>query len=313
MKYLTLGQYKRVSDGVAIGDVTDMILAQMISRAEAAIDAHMGFDEKRGGYEPHKLMIQAPFDFKTRKAFDVHYHLPLRQVTRFRIQVSNVANSGAGFFASISPADCVINNDQHYVEIVPLQAVTYSLSPVILQLGLNPPIIELDCEVGFFNPVYKEVLLNEGNNRTFYATDGFWADTYTQALHTQPNDLPPIPPNVYVNGVLADSSTYTVDYTEGAINFNSLQLPTARVTADFTKAIPDYVTEAAILQVTYLLGRRNLNKLGAYKGLYRVRTGEQELDYPVRVNVNDTGRVQASSLCDDAAAILTRYQGIGIA
>jgi hypothetical protein len=313
MKYLTLGQYRRVSDGVSLADVSDMILAMMISRAEAAIDAHMGFDEKRGGYEPHQIMIQAPFDERTRKVFDVLYHLPLRNVTRFRIQVSNVTQSGAGFFAEINPGDCVINNDQHYVEIVPLQAVTYALSPVILQLGLRPAIVDLDCEVGFYNSVYKEPLINDGQNKTFYATDGFWASSYSQALHTQPNQVPPTSPNLYVNDVLASQSTYSVDYTEGSVTFNSVQLPTARVTADFVKTIPDYVTEACILQVTYLLGRRNLNKLGAYKGLYRIRTGEQELDYPVRINVNDTGRVQASSLCDDAAAILTRYQGIGIA
>lgn len=312
MKYLTVEQYKRYGSGIQIGDATDMNLALMIGRAEAGIDGHMGFDLKRGGFEPHQVMIQQPFEQRTRKSFGPNYFIPVRQVTRYRIQVSNIGTAGAGFFANISPNDCVINNDGGYIEIVPLQAVTYSLSPVLIELGLNPPIIEMDCEVGYYIPIFGETLINDGNNQTYYATSGFWATTYDQALATQPNQLPAIPPVVYVNGV-AQTSGYTVNAVEGSVTFTAMQTPTAIVTCDYTKTIPDIVTEACVTQVDWLLSQRNLNKLGLYNYLYQMRSGEQMISYPRATGVSDKGQASASALCDKAVGILARMEQIGIA
>jgi hypothetical protein len=311
-KYLTTDQYKRFGDGISLADVTDMTLAYTISRAEAAVDAHMGFDAKRGGFEPHRITVQAEMDEDTRKTFRLHYHIPVRQVLRYRIQVGNLSG-GDGFFADIRPDDCAINNDGHYIEIVSLQAMTYPLSPVLINLGLNPPIVQFDCEFGYYLSVLGERLIDGGQHLTYYATDGLWASTYTQVLHTQPFVLPPVPPVVYVNGVVANTSTYTVDYADGSITFNSAQMPTAKVTADFTKTIPDFVTEAVVLQTSYLLAQRALNTTGMFRGLYRMRTGEQEIGYPHSINVTEQGRSQASSLCYEAAAILARYDEWGIA
>ena len=312
-KYLTVGQYKRYGDGVSLADASDMNLAYIIARAESQIDSHMGFDSKRGGFEPHQVMLQQAYTPKTRKTFTPNYAVPVRQVTRYRIQVSNISTAGAGFFANINPGECVINNDGNYIEIVPLQAIMYSLTPVLVELGLDPPIVELDCEVGFYIPVYGEQLINSGNNQLFYALNGHWATTYTQALASQPNQLPPIPPNVYVNGSLASTSTYTYDPIEGSINFNSAILPTVIPTIDYTQTIPDYVTEACVMQVSHLAGQRNLNKLGLYDNLYHMRSGEQELGYPRSINVNEQGRAAMSPLCDKAAAMLGQYDFIGIA
>lgn len=311
-KYLTVDQYKRFGDGISLGDVNDMALAFMISRAEAAIDAHMGFDAKRGGFEPHHVSIQTQFDDYSRKDFMLHYQIPVRQVTRYRIQVSN-SNGGVGFFAQLNTNDVVINNDGHYLELVPLQSITYELSPDFIHLGLNPPVIQLDCEVGYYIPVTGQQLINGGKGSTYYSVDGFWASTYAQAVHTQPDALPPVPPIVYVNGAVASASTYSVDYTEGSVTFNAAQLPTAKITADFTKTVPDFVTEAAVLQTSYLLSQRALNTMGMYRGLYRMRTGEQEIGYPHSINVTEQGRSQASSLCYEASAILSRYDEWGIA
>lgn len=313
-KYLTVGQYKRTNDGVSLDGVTDLTLAMMISRAEAAIDSHMGFDMKRGGFEPHPVMIEQAFDEKTRKVWIPNFPVPVRSIQRYRIQVSNISTAGAGFFADISPSDCVINQDGHYIEIVPLQAITYSLSPVILQLGLKPSIVQLDCMLGFYIPMYGQEFYADGKgNKTFYAVDGFWASNYAQAVHVQPSQLPPVPPIIYVNGVVANPSTYNLDYTEGSVTFNATQMPTAKITGDFTKQIPDAVTESATLQVTHLLARRALNQLGMYNNLYRMRTGEQEIDYPRSINVTEQGRTTASSLCYDAAAVLAKYEEWGAA
>lgn len=312
-RYLTLAQYKRCGDGVEIGDATDVMLATLITRAEASIDAHMGFDAKRGGFEPHFLTFQSPFDEHTRRTPFPHAYVPLRQITRYRIQVSNLSTTGAGFFANINADDCVINNDGQYVEIVPLQAVTYALSPVLLQLGLNPPIVEMDCEIGYYIPIFGEIATSFGDGYTFYVANGFLAQTYDQALANQPNLLPPVPPNVYVNGTLQTSSAYTVNYIEGSIIFTSIILPTETVTVDYTYTIPNYVAEATTLQTSFLLGQRNLNKMGMYAGLFQMRTGEQEIGYPRFQAVASKGRAQETPLCDKAAACLARFEGYVLA
>lgn len=311
-KYLTIAQYKRYGEGVSLSDVTDTMLAYQISRAEAEIDSHMGFDLKRGGFEWHPIMVQVPFQQWTLKNFTPQVPVPLRNITRYRIQVSNISTSGAGFFANINSSDCVINNDGAYVEIVPLQAVTYSLSPILIQLGLRPPIVELDCNVGFFLPVFNEPLLDSGDHTTYYALDGNWATTYDLASYLQPQFTMPIPPNIYVNGIVQASNTYSVNSIEGTVTFNSAQSLTASITADYTKTIPDAVKEAAVLQTDYLLGQRNLNKLGL-QGLESARTGDQDVrrprQYPARMNT----RPSQTALCKEAIYVLSTYEQIGIA
>jgi hypothetical protein len=312
-KYLTVAQYKRFADGVDIGSLSDISLALFIARAEASIDSHMGFDLKRGGFEPHMVMIQSAFHEQTRKSWFPSYPIPVRNIQRYRIQVSNANLSGAGFFATIDPSDCVINNDGRYVEIVPLQAVTYSLSPILIQLGLRPPIVEMDCEVGFYIPVWGERLIDSGDHQTYFATQGFWATTYTQALASQPNQLPPVPPNVYVNGVMQPTTAYTYDPVEGLVQFGTPQSPSAQVSADYTMTIPKEVTAAAVLQTSYLLSIRNLNAMGMYQGMYELQSGEQRIAFPRFQAVADRGRAQETPLCDKASGMLATFEQIAVA
>ena len=311
-KYLSVAQYKRYSEGVALSDVSDMTLAYQISRAESAIDAYMGFDLKRGGFEWHPIIAQFPFEQWTLKNFTPQAPVPLRNITRYRIQVSNISTSGAGFFANISPSDAVIQNDAGYIEIVPLQAVTYSLSPILIQLGLKPPIVELDCNLGFFIPVFAETMIDSGDHTTYFALDGFWAATYDLASYLQPQFTMPIPPNIYKNGVLQSAINYTVNAIDGSVTFNSANLATDVITADYVKTIPDSVKEATVLQVDYLLGQRKLNQLGM-QGLEFARTGDQDIrrprQYPQRLNT----RPEQTALCKEAMWMLSGYSQIGMA
>ena len=312
MKYLTLNQYKMVSDGIGLSDVTDMTLAMMITRAEAAIDSHMGFDLKRGGFEPHTVMYQTNFDSTTLKVRIPNFPVPVRLIDRYRIQVSNLSTTGAGFFANINAGDCVINNDGMYVEIVPLQAVTYSLSPILLQLGLRPPISQVDAELGFYIPTFGEQLFCiDGAFDTYYATHGFWAQTYVQSLAAQPNTLPPVPPVVYVNGVV-QSSGYSVNYAEGAVTFSPKLTSSAIVTADFTRTIPDEVMYAMVEQVTHQLSLRAANKLGLYHDISTVKSGDQEI---VREALRGkAGFTELSNvLCPAAVGYLDKYKEIPLA
>jgi hypothetical protein len=316
-KYLTVSQFKRAGMGNDLSSVSVPTLTMTIAQAEAGIDAHMGFDPKVGGFEPHDTWIQERWNSKTLRTRLPSHPIPVRNIQRYRIQVSNLSGTGAGFFANIASSDCVINEYDSYVEIVPLQAVTYSLSPVILQLGLNPPIVQLDCEVGYYLPILGEQLIDSGNHQLYYGIRGFWASSYDQALHVQPNTLPPVPPVVYVNGVVASSSIYSINYTEGSVLFTSVQSSNPVVTADYTMQIPDYVYFSAIEQTSYLLAERALTAQGM-KNVGMVRSGDIQVTRNVQRGVPPPGVAVAESevispLCKEARGWLNHMAEIGIA
>ena len=385
MKYLTPQQYILADDGISLSDVSAITLARTIQRAESDIDAFQAFDLRLGGFEPHTGWVQSQWDARTLKTRIPNYPVPMRQPLRYRIQVSNISTSGAGFMATINNNDVAMNVFDQYVEIVPLQSITYSLAPVLVSLGLRPPLVQLDYEAGYFLPVFGEVLIDGGLEKTYYAARGFWATAYTQALSIQPNTLPPIPAKVYKNGVplfaaslssaltagvaitslpvnaltqaintgsvliLNDgsgvtlitvtvaapgaaigataipinsftpaasygigtvfASGYAVNYTEGQVIFSAANALTDTISADYTYTIPDNVRDATILQTSFLLGQRTLNKLGM-QGVELARSGEQQVKRPTGVGavIEDN-----TALCLAAAHKLINYQPIPIA
>src|SRR6266702_1476409 len=272
-KYLTVAQYRLVDAGIITPEVTDLTLLNVIQNAEADIDSFMEFGIQHGGFELHRVWTQSAWDEKTLRTRIPTFPIPAQAIYGYKIQVSNLSGAGAGCFATIGAGDCVINVFEGYVEIVHLQAVTYALSPVILQLGLKPPLVQMEYLAGFYLPVFGETLYNSGNNILYYAQRGFWATTYTESLATQPLQLPPIPPVVYVNGTVTSSSNYTLNTTEGTVTFNSSQ-GAAIISCDYTYTIPDNVKQATINRTTWLLGQRLLNQMG-FSGLEVARTGEQ--------------------------------------
>lgn len=309
-RYLTTTQYRSADDGIAdAATLSDFTLARTISRAESDIDAYMGFDLKNGGFEPHTVWTQAQFDERSLRMHSPNGPVPPRRVVRYRIQVSNLSSTGAGFFATISQNDCAINVFDQYIEIVPLQSITYSLAPVLIQLGLRPPIVQMDTEIGFYLAYVADILYLTSTPNVYAALRGFWAQTYTQSLASQPNTLPPIPPVVYVNGVV-QTSGYMIDYTNGQVTFSPPLSGSPVVTADYTATIPDEVSGACIDQTSHLLGLRSLNKQGMM-GLGMARSGDVELrtveSFPARFQ-NETG-----ALCDRAAKKLARYIEIPVA
>lgn len=275
MKYLTTSQFRLADTGILTADITDLKLSSFIQDAEATIDAYMGFRLQDGGFELHRVWAQSAWTYETLRTRISTFPVPAQAIYGYKIQVSNISTAGSGFFATISPGDVVINVFEGYVEIVPLQAVTYSLSPVLLQLGLKPPLVQLEYLAGFYFPIFGEILLNSGDNKTYYAQRGFWATTYTQALHIQPLVLPPIPPVVYKNNVV-QASGFTTNTTEGTVTFTAANLSTDTISLDYTYTIPDQVKQAAIARTTWLLGERLLAKQGMV-GLQQAGMREQRV------------------------------------
>ena len=306
-KYLTTQQYRDMDAGVLTPETNDRQLANWIQMAEADIDAYMGFDLKVGGFEQHTAWTQSAWDEHTLRTRVPNFPVPVINPLRYRIQVSNITTAGAGFFANINAGDVTINTFEGYVEIVPLQAVVYSLSPVILQLGLKPPIVQLDSLVGFYFGVTGETLYNKGDNQTYYAQRGFWATSYQTAQSIQPSTLPPVPPIVYANGAMQAPTAYTLNTVEGFIRFTTpFTPPLPAITLDYTYTIPDTVRQATVNRTTWILGQRMLNRLGM-SGVASAASGEQHVTRIVPT-------IGLSEFLDpDSANKLSPYVQIGIA
>jgi len=311
MKYLTPTTYRLADDGIqSLEKMTDETIARYINRAEAAIDAYIGFDARLGGFEPHSgIWHQEGWNPRTRRVRLPTFPVPIRQILSYRIHVSNTSPGGQPFMATLLPGDCVVNEWEGYVEVVPLQSILYSLTPIIAQFGLRPPIVMLDFEAGFYFSAMNELLFNTGDCLTYRAQHQFWALTYTQMASAQPTILPPVTPLVYVNGVLASSTTYTVDSTEGQITFTSPQSRTATITASYTYQIPDNVREATIAQVTYLLGMRELTQMG-FLGIHEARNGAQQIKRHIRQSTSEV--IDEPSIAPLAMQLLQPYRLISI-
>lgn len=301
-KYLTVAQYVAAGDFPITADLTLLKLARTIKRAEEDIDAFMEFDPRLGGFEPGVRWVQAPFDKKTRKIRIPNFPVPVRRALRYQIQVSTQTATGAGFFANIATGDIAYNVFDAYAEIVPLQSITYALTPVLVQFGLDPPLIQWDYSAGFYFGVLKETLIGDASNEVYSAEQGFWATSYDLALSIQPQTPPPIPAVVYVNGVVDTSGI--IDPVEGTVTFAAgVRQPGDIVKADYTYTIPDKVRGATLDQTTYILGQAALNQQGL-TGIDFARSGQQQIK---RTDASEAG------LCTRAVDKLKGYKLIGIA
>lgn len=313
-KYVTVQQYRLMDQGIvgtsANGGLSDLSLARIISTAEADLDAYMSFPYYlNGGFEAHMTgLVQEGFDQYTRRMRNHAGPVPIRNAQRYRIHISNASPSGQGLFASINNGDVVINQAEGYVEIVPLQAITYSLAPVVWDLGLDPPIIEADFEVGFYLPAFGETLYNDaGDFKVYRALNAFWATSYTQASANQPFTVPPVPPVIYKNGVVVTTG-YTVQANEGTVTFSPVLTSSDVVTADYTYTIPWNVRDACAAQTTWRLALRQVAKMGALP-YDLVKSGEQEVR---RKGANSSSNTN-NALCEEALHYLSAYKRIAIA
>lgn len=308
-KYVTIAQYKQTGDYPITADLTDLVLTRTVSRAESDIDAAMEFHLRiGGGFEPHRAWAQSQWDNKRLRTRVPNVPVPIRRALAYRIQVSNLTSSGAGFMAIINTGDVAYNTSDFYVEIVPLQSITYSLAPVLIQMGLDPPLVQLEYEAGFYLPVWGETLFDSGDHTTYYAARGFWATSYNQATSLVPAVVvPPVPPVIYKNGVVV-ASGYTLDTTEGNVIFGTANAASDVVSADYTYQVPDNVRDACVLQTTWLLAQRALNQMGM-AGVDWVRSGDQQ----IKRYAGPPAEIEKQALCAAAAGKLKGYTGAAVA
>lgn len=328
-KYLTPAQYLRADDGlVSAPNLPVATINRYITRAEASVDAYVGFDQRYGGFEPHTTWFQAKWDNATLKTRVPNWPVPVRVAKRYRIQISMLGNGAAtnqGFFANIQVGDVAYNNRDNYIEIVPLQAVLYSMLPVIVELGMNPPVVQIDVEQGYYFDSLGEVLDDSGDHTTYYAQRGQWALTYDLQATIQPflqyvvakagsspdtngNAFTPNPGSlpyiIYKNGA-AQTTGFSVDAVNGAVTFTTPNLSSDIITLDYTYQIPDPVHEAVIAQTTYLLAQRELTRQGM-EGLDVVQNAQQVLTRHRRGG-SGSGALDESAMDPTAMQLLQPY------
>lgn len=89
--------------------------------------------------------------FGTQTFVEEHEWRPSRSLYLFNWPVASVDAAhfvlGAGITATIQPADFIINNTQHYVELSSL-ALAVSLTPDVLTLGVTQPFISITYTTG---------------------------------------------------------------------------------------------------------------------------------------------------------------------
>jgi hypothetical protein len=318
MRYITLSQMRQSApglpeiDGTAGQRLPDISLANYINKAETLVDAYCGIDMKQsGGFDPHTITVFAQsFDYNTRRTRFPVPPVPIRSVLAYRIVISTSSPSGEPLVATLSPFDIVINEYDGWCEAVPLTAVTYAVSPVLAQLGLTQPMVQMEATVGYYLPIFNETLIDLGDHLTYQASQGFWAATYDMALQNRPQTQQlPIPANVYVNGAL-QTSGYTLNLTEGQVVFGSSQAGNV-IAADYTHVIPSNVREATQAQVEYFIGQRRLNQLGM-AGIEMIRNGDQQVKRHLRSSGGNNS-LDSEEMAPRAQRLLAGYRNIPIA
>lgn len=303
-KYLTTAQYRAADEAIpALDSAPDSRVSTYITRAERAIDNFLQLDARIGGFEPHTVTWQEAFDVTTRKTSVPNFPIPFRSIKRYAIQIANSSSTtGAGYFVDIYKGDITVNQVGGYIEILPLQAITYTMVPVLGPFGMTPPVVQYEYTTGYYFPLYGEVLTTD-DYLTYTASRGFWSDSATLdlALNLQPTSYTiPSQHTVYKNGVaLAFNTGYMYNANEGTVTFPTVLLDTDVVTLDYAYQIPDDVKEATVLQTSYLLAVRELNAYGL-AALDSISSDGQSISRPVY-------DPSLRGLCPAAADCLSKY------
>ena len=272
MSYISVDRYRAQAFGHDLDSFEDAALAQVLSRASAMVDTYCSVPTLPQPYlfsgggvtnEQHTWTLGTDLIHGTRRVYPTHR--PIKTVSQFRIRVTNQLS------VTISGNDMFVNNQDGYVELVSLAAVSYGIYPVgiVPNLGLVVPVAELSYTYGTDFPVVGETLYAT-DGRLFRALGNFWA--------TDPS------PVIYVGGV-ATASGCTIDYDDGSVMFD--ETPTGAVKADYTYHLPVPIAQATGDIATDIIAELDLTSKGM-----RLLSGVQLAEMNIRRSLRGT-QVQA--------------------
>jgi hypothetical protein len=265
--YVTPAKYRTMGFGIDLDDpddaVEDFELAAILDRSGAIAEGYcavptiprkhsfLGGEITTTAPEQHPWRIpENDFDIGSRRVY--LYHWPIKEVTQFRVKVTNTQ------YVELAPSEIFINNTERYIEVISLAFTGVGLFGAILpSLGLMRPVAEIAYKYGrtFEQP---EERLYPTDARTYRGLNQFWFSSPA--------------PSVEVNGAV-QTTGYSVDHEEGTVIFDTPLAVGAKASATYSFPLPPEIRDAIGLIATHLLGERELQKRGM-EGVDSIKVGE---------------------------------------
>lgn len=294
-KYITPGKLLTMELGSDFDALDDVKLESLCAQASALVDAYclvprlpQSHDLKGGvvSKEIHEWRYPAnAFDIGQRRMYVMHR--PLISVSSLKIFVSRQP-----IYIEIAPENLVINPTGGYADIVALALTPSGLfnALVVPNVGIFTPITEMDYTYGWDLSIVGDLLF-ETDAKTFRAENQFWK--------TDPA------PVIYLNGT-EQTTGFTIDYTEGTVEFDDMLTASDVVTADYSYRLPNNVMQAAGHICAFLRSGARMRAKGLDR-LSSIAVAEVKLTRAPSVKVEDI-----DEYIPEAAMLLAdfRYDGL---
>lgn len=242
-----------------MSDISDFELESVITLAEAAVDTYCQTVHE---YKAQHQM--SPWPGFGRRIYLNSTPAPVVSIEQALYQYGMIQGSGNPLSITIDPSTILVDDTNDFVLVT---TFTTSSGVVAGPSYVNPrnSFVILDYHTGWFLPQLGESLYYNGTGAQYQSRRSFWI-AIQPTLSPNVRILPtlPLPPVIYVNGVSQPSGNYTIDYMNGIVEFvsGSEPVPSAKITADYTYAIPDAVREATRLTCVPILAERSAYAAG---------------------------------------------------
>ena len=286
LPYLTPQRYRSMGFGTD-DEIEDEALLSIINRASLSVDRYCSVPmvpsrySFRGG-----AVVQEEHDYRVGDGIsDKPSHVfwprstPLLAVSDMKLYVTNTQ------FIDFAIANLFVTKDSINITSLTLTSAGIFGALAVPVIGLVTPILKMDYTYGYdFDSVLEQVERTDG--KTFRAQNQFWnADV----------------PIVTGDGTpLVTDVGYTVNKTEGTIEFTTAQAAGTVVELSYGYTMPNEVPQAVGYTVADIIGRKELQEKGL-SGLQSIRVGEIALERP-RPRANTSN--QATDIPNEAKQLL---------
>lgn len=258
MKYLTTSQLRLYSGGIDVTNLPDLNLELIITLCEAAVDTYCQTELQYKSW--HQV---SQFKGLGKRIYLNSVPAPVLIIDAAVVQIGMIQSSGNPQTLVLDPKTIEVNDTNDYITLTSLAPLVQASANVnVWYNDYQDDMVILDYHTGFFLPQHGELLFANNVGNQYQSRRSFWASSITESPNVLLNDVPPIPPVIYLNGTVQDPSTYTLDYLNGIVEFTTAIAPSSKVTADYTFTIPDAVREATRLTVFPLLAEQELHQSG---------------------------------------------------
>jgi hypothetical protein len=234
---MTPKRFRNSGFGSDLTDLTDIQLSNILTTASTLVNVHCSVPmtpaahDFRGGTvtnEQHLWMLPDVtfMDKRSRRIYPLHE--PVATITSFVVKFTNT------YQITIDPANIYVNSVQNWAEIVSIAAIVSGVYPVGINFGLYTPVAEVSYTYGWNYQVVGEILDLEDVG-TYAADNQFWKASPA--------------PVIYKNGAV-QSSGFTIDLTEGTVEFAVAPDGTDIITADYVHPLPPAIAEATAIVAT---------------------------------------------------------------